>query len=46
MGSFLAVGPALVVGFLAGLFSFRVKARWCPACGAILTCPDHNHAAD
>ncbi len=22
------------LGFLAGLFSFKVKARWCPHCGA------------
>lgn len=21
------------VGFLAGLFVFRVKSRWCPECG-------------
>jgi hypothetical protein len=28
------VVAALVLGFLAGLFSFRVKSRWCPACGA------------
>jgi hypothetical protein len=25
--------PGLVLGFLAGLFAFRVKSRWCPACG-------------
>jgi hypothetical protein len=30
---FLAVVPALVLGFLAGLFAFRVKNRWCPMCG-------------
>ncbi len=29
----LAVIPALVLGFLAGLFAFRVKSRWCPVCG-------------
>ncbi|HZN18254.1 MAG TPA: hypothetical protein VFB84_08735 [Micromonosporaceae bacterium] len=29
----LAVVPALVLGFLSGLFAFRVKSRWCPACG-------------
>lgn len=27
------VGVALF-GFLAGLFSFKVKSRWCPRCGA------------
>ncbi|MDG4767251.1 hypothetical protein O7632_24610 [Solwaraspora sp. WMMD406] len=26
------VGAALL-GFCAGLFSFRVKSRWCPQCG-------------
>lgn len=26
------VGAALV-GFCAGLWSFRVKSRWCPECG-------------
>ena len=30
---FSLVGCALL-GFLAGLFAFRVKSRWCPACGA------------
>lgn len=29
----LAVISALVLGFLAGLFAFRVKSRWCPVCG-------------
>lgn len=28
-----AVVAALVLGFLAGLFTFRVKSRWCPECG-------------
>jgi NADH pyrophosphatase NudC (nudix superfamily) len=22
-----------ILGFLAGLLSFRVKSRWCPTCG-------------
>ncbi len=25
---------ALLLGFSAGLFLFRVKSRWCPECGA------------
>ncbi|WBB49841.1 hypothetical protein O3597_05005 [Verrucosispora sp. WMMA2044] len=29
----LLVG-AVMLGFLAGLFAFKVKARWCPRCGA------------
>ncbi|WP_233624644.1 hypothetical protein [Actinoplanes sp. ATCC 53533] len=28
-----AVISALLVGFLAGLLSFKVKDRWCPHCG-------------
>jgi hypothetical protein len=27
----------LLLGFLAGLFAFRVKSRWCPECGAATT---------
>jgi len=27
------VGTGL--GFAAGLFSFKVKSRWCPQCGAM-----------
>jgi hypothetical protein len=27
------IGVALVA-FLAGLFAFKVKSRWCPECGA------------
>jgi NADH pyrophosphatase NudC (nudix superfamily) len=36
----LLAGLALAVGFAAGLFTFKVKTRWCTACGAILHCPD------
>lgn len=28
-----AVFAGLVVGFLVGLLSFRIKSRWCPRCG-------------
>lgn len=24
---------ASILGFLAGLWSFKVKSRWCPRCG-------------
>jgi hypothetical protein len=27
------VMSALMLGYLGGLLSFRVKSRWCPACG-------------
>jgi hypothetical protein len=33
---------ALLVGFLAGVFSFRVKSRWCEQCGVTLQCPECN----
>lgn len=29
----VAVVVALLLGFLAGLLSFKVKNRWCPHCG-------------
>ncbi len=28
----------LVVGFMAGLFTFKAKLKWCPSCGNTLTC--------
>lgn len=31
------VGVALM-GFVAGLFSFKVKTRWCRRCGESLRC--------
>lgn len=41
------VGVALL-GFLAGLFSLRVKSRWCPRCGESTLAgypghPGHGH---
>jgi hypothetical protein len=36
----IAVGAGLTVGFVAGLWSFRIKSRWCPDCGSMTwTCP-------
>ncbi len=35
-----AIGLAVVVGFLLGHLSFRVKGRWCRRCGLGLVCPD------
>ncbi|MFY1637431.1 hypothetical protein ACN27F_29875 [Solwaraspora sp. WMMB335] len=34
-----ALTSAALLGFLAGLFSFRVKSRWCPRCGELTTAP-------
>ncbi|WP_412739904.1 hypothetical protein [Krasilnikovia sp. MM14-A1259] len=37
---FVAVVAALLLGFLSGLLSFKVKNRWCPQCGgSTLVCP-------
>ncbi len=33
----MMVVSAVVLGFLAGLFAFKVKSRWCPRCG------EHTH---
>lgn len=33
----IAVGTALVVGFLTGLTAFKIKVRWCPRCGTTTT---------
>ncbi len=33
----IAATSALLVGFLAGLISFKVKSRWCPHCGTTTT---------
>ena len=30
---------AMLLGYLAGLLSFKIKSRWCPECGAIKSCP-------
>jgi hypothetical protein len=33
-----SVVAALLVGFLAGLLTFKSKQRWCERCGRTLTC--------
>jgi hypothetical protein len=42
----IAVALAVVLGFLVGLFSFKVKTRWCPNCGERLRCVACLHRAD
>lgn len=34
----LAFASVVVIGFLVGFFSFRVKSRWCPHCGSTTSC--------
>lgn len=29
---------AIILGFLAGLLTFKHKQRWCPGCGSALRC--------
>ena len=36
----LGIPVAVLIGFLAGLFSFKVKSRWCPTHGWTLRCPE------
>ena len=38
-----AVLAALVLGYIAGLWSLKVKARWCPRCGATTNDLLHEH---
>lgn len=42
MGVAIAAGCALTIGWFAGVLTFRIKQRWCPACGTSLACP-HGH---
>jgi hypothetical protein len=41
----IAALVASLIGFLAGLLTFRAKQRWCPECGLTLTCPVHHHGS-
>ena len=38
-----AATGAFVLGFLIGLFTFRIKSRWCPECGATTTPAEPRH---
>lgn len=40
---FFAFGGCVLLGFLAGLFSFKVKDRWCPTCGQTTVLLHHQH---
>jgi hypothetical protein len=33
--SVLSIGLGIGLGFAAGLFTFKLKSRWCPQCGAM-----------
>lgn len=35
----LVTATLVIVAYLAGLLSFKVKTRWCPVCGAVKSCP-------
>jgi len=41
-GALVGVG---LLGYLAGLLSFRVKSRWCRECGSTTRCPRCNVTA-
>jgi hypothetical protein len=36
----VGVVMALIVGFAAGLLTFKRSSHWCPICGATLRCPE------
>jgi hypothetical protein len=38
--SIAAINAALVLGFLAGLLTFKRSLQWCRTCGASLSCPE------
>lgn len=41
MGALITAAAAgLVIGFLAGLVTFKRSLRWCSGCGAVLRCPE------
>jgi len=40
----IVTAAALAVGFLAGLWAFKVKSRWCPHCGSLTTAELHDQA--
>lgn len=35
----MVVATGVLFGFIAGLFAFRVKSRWCPQCGRMTSDP-------
>ncbi|MGC9667485.1 hypothetical protein ACNTMW_13120 [Planosporangium sp. 12N6] len=38
--SYLVTGVlAMLLGFLAGLLSFKIKSGWCAECGMVKSCP-------
>jgi hypothetical protein len=39
MGPLITVVLAMLLGFLVGLLSFKVKSRWCTECGTVKRCP-------
>jgi len=45
LGLFFTVVGCVLLGFLAGLFAFRVKSRWCPRCGTVTSELIGNHRA-
>jgi hypothetical protein len=45
MAYVFALAGTSVLGFLAGLLSFKVKSRWCPTCGSTLACARCQRAA-
>jgi hypothetical protein len=36
----LVTAALVLVAYVAGLWSFKVKSRWCGVCGAVKSCPN------
>jgi hypothetical protein len=39
-----ALVGAVLLGFVAGLWTLKRSQQWCKACGSTLTCPDCQRA--
>jgi hypothetical protein len=36
----LVTAALVLVAYVAGLWSFKIKSRWCAVCGAVKSCPN------
>ena len=39
MGYPVTLAVAMVLAFLVGFFAFKIRVRWCKACGRVKRCP-------
>jgi hypothetical protein len=36
----LVTAALVLIAYVAGLWSFKIKSRWCAICGAVKSCPN------